>query len=311
MGGSSLSRQKLAPTDANLRACADALLAGEAVVMPTETVYGLAANALNRDAVLRVFRIKGRPADNPLIVHVLGIDEARDCVATWPPEAQKLAATFWPGPLTLVLPKAVKIPPEVTGGLFSVAVRVPRHKVARALLAAAKVPLCAPSANRFMALSPTTADDVYPEIGDQAFAVLDGGPCEVGIESTVFDVASCAVLRPGVITPAQLEAVLGHPLGAPTSVERLSPGQYPRHYAPMTPLELVEELGPEDAGITFGAPQNLRQRQLPRDPTAFAQALYTVLNDLDRLAAPALRVARPPSTKEWEAVWDRLRRALG
>ena len=313
MGGGSLRGSIFEPTEANLQACALAIKDGQAVVMPTETVYGLACNGLDPEAVRRVFAIKGRPADNPLIVHVRGISDAQPIVANWPSEAERLARAFWPGPLTMVLPKADCVPSVVTGGLDSVAVRAPSHPVARALLAAVELPLCAPSANPFMGLSPTVADDVAPEIAAEVFAILDGGPCPVGIESSVLDLChpAAAMLRLGAITKAQIEAVLGRPLAERSAGARRSPGQYPRHYAPRTPLELVEALNDEDAGVTFRPPANATQRQLPSDPGGYARGLYAALHDLDRLGAPLLRLEAPPRTAEWDAVWDRLRRASG
>jgi L-threonylcarbamoyladenylate synthase len=295
--------------NSEIAAAAQALRDGLLVVMPTETVYGLAANALNREAVQRVFQAKGRPADNPLIVHVADASAAREVSLSWPNEAQLLADRFWPGPLTLVLPKQPTVPDEVTAGMPTVAVRVPAHPVAKALIQAAGVPVAAPSANRFTQLSPTRAEDVDPLIAAAAFAVLDGGPCEVGIESTIVDLSGGRpkLLRPGAVSRAELEALIGV-LQDPQTQDR-APGLYPRHYAPKTPLRLAFELTEKDAGLTLDSPKNPQQIQLPSEPAGYACALYAALQALDRLGLPELVVQLPPRGAEWEAVHNRLGKA--
>src|SRR5579872_2410044 len=190
---------------------AELLRAGRLVAFPTETVYGLGAKALSAEAVARIFAAKGRPAYNPVIVHVSDAGAAQELVADWPDIADRLAAAFWPGPLTLVLPKSLLVPDEVTAGSQTVAVRVPSHAVALALLRAAGAPVAAPSANRSMLLSPTTAEHVLEGLDGRIDAVLDAGPAPGGIESTVIGLADSPprLLRPGLISPAQIEAVIG------------------------------------------------------------------------------------------------------
>jgi L-threonylcarbamoyladenylate synthase len=279
--------------------------------MPTETVYGVAADALNPKAVLATFAAKGRPADNPLIVHLADFSEA-DRIAEVSTVAERLAVCFCPGPLTLVLPKRPSVPDVTTGGHPTVAIRVPAHPVARALVRAAATPLSAPSANLFMGVSPTRASDIDPRLAAHLAVILDGGACEVGLESTVLDLseAPARVLRPGAITPEALAEVLGY-LPAMGGGERRSPGMYPRHYAPKAPVFLVSSLGPEDTGIAIGVPAASTPKLifLPDDPAAFGAGLYAALNALDRARVSAILVETPPETSAWAAVWDRLRRA--
>lgn len=303
----------LAPTPEAIAEAVAALRRGELVGMPTETVYGVAALAADPAAIARVFAAKGRPADNPLILHLAAAARLPEVAREVPAAAARLAAAFWPGPLTLVLPRQPQVLDAVTAGRDSVAVRVPAHPVAQQLLAAVAAPLAAPSANPFMGLSPTTAAAIAPELQQRLALTLDGGACAVGLESTVVDCcAAPRVLRPGGISRAALAAVLGHdvPLAAAaTSGPRQAPGQYSRHYAPRTPLQLVDRLTPQQAGLCFGAAANPQQVQMPADPEAYAAALYRVLHALDALLLPALQVERPPANESWEAVWDRLRKA--
>ena len=297
----------LAPTPANVERAARVLREGGLVGMPTETVYGLAALLWRRDALRETFRLKGRPADNPLIVHVAHLADLEGVVAAWPETAARLADRFWPGPLSLVLPKRPEVPEEATGGGDTVAVRVPAHPVALRLIDAVGGPLTAPSANPFMGLSPTRAAHVALPGLD---LVLDGGPCAVGIESTVVDLSgeTPRLLRPGGVPRAQIEAALGAELAGKGDVRR-SPGMYPRHYAPRTPVRLVSALAPEDAGLTFDEPQNEDQIRLPFVPAAYAISIYAALHRLDALGVEAILVQSPPREPEWEAVWDRLDRA--
>jgi L-threonylcarbamoyladenylate synthase len=286
----------------------DAIRAGNLVGLPTETVYGIAADALNPDAAAAIFRLKQRPADNPLIVHLAHADDVLRVATAFPDAARRLAERFWPGPLTLVLPKRPEVPDVTTGGLGTVAVRIPNHSVAHALIAATG-PLAAPSANRFMRLSPTRATDIDPEIASGLAVILDGGPCEVGIESTVVDATDDKIrlLRPGGISAAQLAEIAELSTEPPT--ERRSPGLYPRHYAPQARLILKPKLTPEDAGLTFDQPTNERQTCMPNDPGKYAAQLYAALHDLDRQNLAIIVVQSPPETPEWSPVWDRLRRA--
>ncbi|MBI1756149.1 MAG: threonylcarbamoyl-AMP synthase [Fimbriimonas ginsengisoli] len=301
----------VAPTPEAIREAADALRRGELVGMPTETVYGLAADACNPTAVRRAFEAKGRPAENPMIVHLASsADLARACGLV-PPIAKELAVRFWPGPLTLVLPKGPAIAPEVPAGRETVAVRVPDHSVALALLRESGLMLAAPSANRFGELSPTRADMIEPSVAVHLALVLDGGPCRVGIESTVLDltVSPPAILRPGGVSRAELEALLG-PLGGPDH-ERRSPGLYPRHYAPRARLRLVKRLGHDQPGLSLGEAAGPHQIAMPLEPEAYAARLYAGLRELDCSGAIDVFVQEPPKTLPWEAVWDRLQRASG
>lgn len=300
----------LTPTSENILLAAEALRAGKLVGMPTETVYGVAADALNVDAVRATFAAKGRPSDNPLIVHLPDLD-AVDSVALEVPEAGlALAAEFWPGPLTLVLPKRPHLPDEVTAGLDSVAVRVPSHPVTKALLVAFGGPVTAPSANPFMGLSATRATDIDPDLVAKLALVLDGGAGDVGLESTVVDVRGpIRLLRPGGVTREQIEAVLGEVIQVGAGSERRSPGLYRRHYAPKAGLRLVDRLSEEDWGLTFEMPMHPGQLQMPSEPAEYGARLYAALHDLDRRSPAEILVQAPPTHPAWSAVWDRLRKA--
>jgi len=281
-----------APT---LSECASALRRGELVVMPTETVYGLAANALAPAAVARIFSLKGRPANNPLIVHT---DDPMTVATEISSDAQKLMDAFWPGPLTLVLPKRPDVPDAVTAGLPTVAVRFPAHPLAQDLIRESGLPLAAPSANRFTEVSPTRAEDVSDAIRAGVFAVLDGGPCDVGIESTIISlVGEPTVLRLGQISREQIEACLAREIGVRLKGDITAPGMHPRHYSPTTPIRLVAQLQPGEEGIRL------------TDPIAFAHNLYAELHRLDRLGLAEILIEEPPKTREWDAIWDRLNRA--
>lgn len=300
-------------------AAADVLRHGGLVAFPTETVYGLGANALDAAAVARVFAAKGRPATNPVIVHVADLALVQHVATGWPDAAAKLAVRFWPGPLTLVLPKRPEVPDIVTAGGPTVAVRVPNHPVALALLRAVGVPVAAPSANRSTELSPTRADHVRPELAD---VILDGGPCPGGLESTVVDV-TCdppRLLRPGLVTVAMLEEVIGRVdvSAAPTEGPARSPGRMERHYAPRAALELAsreraEALardGQRVGWLTFDGddvPGAVNVR-LPADAVGYAAGLYAALHDLDAAGVETVVVEPPPDGDEWRAVHDRLRR---
>lgn len=301
----------LTPTPEAVAEAAMAIRSGDLVVMPTETVYGLAADAFNADAIRRVYAAKGRPSESPLIVHVGSIDQLAQVAASVPELAQRLAERFWPGPLTIVVPKHPDLPSEVTGGLDTVAVRMPDHGVALALIAMAGTPIAAPSANRYMQLSPTKMEHICREVAVAAVIGLDGGPSQVGVESTVVDV-TCdppRLLRPGGISRGQLQAALGAPLaGAPATGPNRSPGMASRHYAPVSPLVLVAALEAGQSGLGFGVSEGPHQVRMPDDPAAYAASLYDALHALDR-STDVLYVVQPPDTPEWEAVWDRLRRA--
>lgn len=286
------------------------LHSGQLVVIPTETVYGLAADATNADAVHRIFKLKGRPASNPLIVHVASRDAAERCVIDFPDEAKLLVDRFWPGPLTLVLPKAACIPPIVTAGRDTVAVRVPDHPLTLELLRAFDGPLAAPSANRSNHVSPTTAQHVRDEFGEQCPLILDGGPCVVGIESTVLDLSSkpFRILRPGAITQPMIEAIVGrvempHLLHVGPHAAS-SPGQHLVHYAPRTPAFHFE---PQQRPQLEGS--NAAIIDLPLDARAFERNLYARLRWLDEQHLEAIYVELPPDSPEWSASRDRVLRA--
>lgn len=295
------------PSDDAIWEASEAIRRGELVGMPTETVYGLAADATNVEAVRRIFEAKRRPSDNPLIVHVASMLQVATVAADIPAEAVALGEAFWPGPFTLVLPKRSNVPSEVTAGLPTVAVRVPDHAIALKLIQVSERPLAAPSANTFMSLSPTRALDIEPKIMDKLTMILDGGPTTFGIESTVVQVLpEVRILRPGSISRKEIEMVLGREI-AVGSKERLSPGQYDRHYAPSTPVRLVHDLD-DLPGLGFlVAGEN--QINMPSDAASYATVLYSSLRQLDELGLEAIYVERPPVLPEWEAVWDRLRKA--
>lgn len=298
------------PTSENIQRAAAAILNGDLIAMPTETVYGVAANIFDEEAILRLFKAKGRPTENPLIVHISDFVQLEEIVAEWTDAADILANRFWPGPLTLVVKKSDAVPSIVTGGLDTVAVRMPDHPVALELIEAAGVPLVGPSANRFMQLSPTRAEHVDPRLN--LVMVLDGGPCRVGLESTVVDVSQDPprILRPGGVSRGEIQAALGKPLGQmPQNVGRRSPGMYARHYAPLSPVVLVENVGSGEAGLVFGDPQNDRQIRMPNNPIAYAASLYDAMNRLDREEVETIFVQCPPDDEIWEAVHDRLKKA--
>jgi L-threonylcarbamoyladenylate synthase len=303
------------PADAaSIRRAAALVRAGKLVAFPTETVYGLGANALDEAAVWRVFAAKGRPVANPLIVHVADAEAVAQVAAEWPEKARMLAAAFWPGPLTLVLPKNPAVSAIATAGGPTVAVRCPDHPVARALLREAGVPIAAPSANRSGELSPTTAEHVVQSLADRVDAVLDGGPCVRGIESTVLDVTGDVphVLRPGPVTVPMLERIIGRVGVASASPgPARSPGLLARHYAPRTPVELADSLieaeGIRRALETAGFRVTLFQ--LPAEPDVAAAELYARLHECDRGNWDRIVVVLPPATPDWAAVRDRLMRA--
>lgn len=301
----------VAATHEALERAAEAIRDGGVVVMPTETVYGLACDATNDAAVARVFQIKGRPSDNPLIVHVSSFEGLRALAIEVPDQARDLAQRFWPGPLTLVLKKRDSVPYRTTAGLDTVAVRMPDHPVALELVRRSGRPIAAPSANLFSQLSPTRAQDVDPLILSQVDLALDGGQCDIGLESTVLDLSGeePQILRPGGVGRGDIEAVLKRPLGiVPPPSVRKSPGLYRRHYAPRAKVKLVERIRPGEPGLTFGVADK-HQIHMPLDARAYAANLYTALKRLDDEGHGEIAVELPPDTSEWEAVHDRLRKA--
>lgn len=317
-----------------LERAAQILRQGGLVAFPTETVYGLGANALDPAAVQRIFTAKGRPSTNPLIVHVADAQAARVCVSAWPPTAEQLSRAFWPGPLTLVLPKSAAIPDIVTAGLPAVAVRVPRHPVAQALLRLAQVPLAAPSANRSTELSPTCAEHVRRSLGTAVDWILDGGSTEVGIESAVIDLTGKRprLLRPGSLDPSAIRAVIGDldwetPAPAEAGVAQLSPGLQERHYAPKARLVIVtpqmrsqaqaeaqalRRQGQRVACLHFGSLAmecDFSERFDAQDPASVARELYARLHAWDQVGVAVVFVEEPPSGSAWLGIRDRLQRA--
>jgi L-threonylcarbamoyladenylate synthase len=289
---------KVLTSKSDIDKAAALLRAGRLVAFPTETVYGLGANALDAAAVRRIFDAKGRPSSSPLIVHVASIEMARELASEWPDKAERLAKRFWPGPLTIVVARNSRVPDVVTGGLPSVGLRIPAHPMARALIEAAQIPVAAPSANRFTELSPTTAEHVPEGLAD---FVLDGGPCMVGIESTVLALTDAVpkILRPGMVTQTQIEQVIG-PVASGAGAE--SPGQHPRHYSPRTPI--VIGFPPSE-----GRGRYLSLAKMPRDAPAYAERLYRLLHELDAQGYDWISIELPPDTPEWAGIRDRLTRA--
>jgi L-threonylcarbamoyladenylate synthase len=279
--------------------------AGRLVAFPTETVYGLGANALDPAAVERIFTAKRRPHSSPLIVHVDSVGMARALASRWPEAAETLARRYWPGPLTLVVPKREIIPDVVTAGLPTVGLRMPAHPLALELIRAAGVPIAGPSANRFTELSPTAAGHVPVELADY---VLDGGPARVGIESTVLSLVDEPVLlRPGVIPLPDIEALIGPVRGAPApGAAHASPGMHARHYRPATPLVLLDAGAPAPPGRGAWLRMGV---EMPCDPLEYAAALYQMLHRLDAESLDWIAVEIPPDEPEWAGVRDRLRRA--
>lgn len=306
---------------------------GDLLAFPTETVYGLGANAESDAAVAKIFAAKGRPSDHPLIVHVRGREGIATFAASVPDFAARLVDAFWPGPLTLILPRREHVACAAAGGQASIGLRCPAHPVAHALLEACAKEgvegVAGPSANRFGRVSPTTAQHVQSEFGD-ALAVLDGGPCDVGIESTIVDCTRevPVLLRPGMITPAQLEGACGERVRRPDELADAAPrasGTLESHYAPNARVRLMDAkqlqtaldlLGTEARGIAIysrvilatSSPHVLR-RHMPDDPAQAARQLFATLREFDAQGVNLIWVEAPPDTPEWAGVRDRLQRA--
>lgn len=303
------------------------LRAGGLVAFPTETVYGLGADASNPEAVTKIFAVKGRPASHPVIVHLANAEQISGWASEVPPIAQKLAAKFWPGPLTIIVKRAPKVHDVITGGQDTVALRVPSHPVAQRLLRRFGSGIAAPSANRFGRVSATTAEHVRREFGNAIVCVLDGGEAEVGIESTIVDLSGSApaLLRPGWITASQIASVLGVPLAAGGAGAPRAPGTLATHYAPQTPLLVVEgdllvelaatltQQGKKVAALAFSVRQllfpGLTWITAPKDAAAYAHALYANLRVLDEAGCDTILVEKPPQEAAWAAINDRLTRA--
>lgn len=321
---------------AAVQRAADLLRAGEVVALPTETVYGLAANAFDAAAVAKIYAIKGRPAHNPIIVHVADHEMARRCVTKWPETAHSLARSFWPGPLTIVLPRAEIVPAVVTAGGATVGVRWPSHPFMQAVIRACGFPLAAPSANLANAISPTNAEHVQKSLGEQLSLIVDGGQAQVGIESTVIDLVAqpARVLRPGMIHEESLRAAIGDAdlasaANSENSVTGLrSPGLLKKHYSPRARLVLRSWRSTDDLNEQLTALRALRLRThviahsqipggegfgcvtvIPHDAEAFARAIYAELHRCDEAGAELIVVETLPATAEWRGIADRLTRA--
>lgn len=305
-----------------IRHAAQILARGGLVAFPTETVYGLGADAANAEAVTRLYAVKRRPAVHPVIAHFASAGGAFAWAAEVPPHAKALAERFWPGPLTLILKRSGKAKDFITGGQDSVGLRVPSHPVAQALLGEFKGAIAAPSANRFGRVSPTTAAHVREDLGSDVDLVLEGGASEVGIESTIVDLSrgTPVLLRPGRISKLQLEDVLGLPVREKTSSSPRHSGGLERHYAPRTPARLVPSydldreiarLREKVAVLAFSRPDERVDYwlRMPREPEAYAQKLYGALRELDTAGCDEILVEAPPVAPEWAAVRDRLQRA--
>lgn len=303
---------------------AEVIKKGGIVAFPTETVYGLGADAFQPLAVARVFEIKGRPYFDPLIVHIARMDHLDRLVSEIPSNAEKLIERFWPGPLTVVLSKKEEVPEIVTSGLPTVAIRMPRHSMALSLIEESGCPIAAPSANRFGYISPTTADHVREQLGDQIDFILDGGPCEVGVESTIISFAGekPALLRPGGVPPEEIEPIVGR-LEVPSQEGKISaPGMLSRHYAPRTPILI--RWSEENLGIFQGKKIGLLSFRKPGNMLIFHQVevlshkgdlreaaanLFSAIRRLDALKLDLIVAEPVPEVGLGRAIMDRLRRA--
>jgi L-threonylcarbamoyladenylate synthase len=303
---------------------AEILKRGGLVAFPTETVYGLGADASSKEAVGRLYAAKRRPADHPVIVHFASAQAAFAWASDIPPAARRLAERFWPGPLTMILQRSSRAGDFVTGGQDTVGLRVPAHPIAREMLAAFGGGIAAPSANRFGQVSPTTAAHVREDLGKDVDLVLDGGPSEVGIESTIVDLSGPqpVLLRPGVISAAMLEEALGMPIASRQEDSPRHSGGLERHYAPKTPAQLVPaheldqqiaRLQDRVAVLAFSRPDERVDfwLRMPREPAAYAQKLYAALRELDSAHCEMILIEAPPEAPEWAGVRDRLERATG
>jgi len=319
--------------DAAVKRAVELLRAGEVVALPTETVYGLAANAFDEKAVAKIFQIKGRPANNPIIVHIAGVEMARRCVKAWPNPAEKLARAFWPGPLTLVLPRAKEIPGTVTAGGKTVGVRWPGHPFIQAVIRECGFPLAAPSANLSGRVSPTNAEHVRQQLGGKISLIVDGGQSQVGIESTVLDltVSPPRVLRPGMIHAESLAAVLENIQHSTSNIQHpkpKSPGLLKKHYSPRAKLLILNWYDDADLNAQLST-LNVQLLDchviahthipagdsfawvsvIPHDAKAFARAIYAELHRCDAAGAGLIVVETPPESPEWSGIADRLQRA--
>jgi len=307
------------PTKKVIQQAAELLHEGKLVAFPTETVYGLGAAATNPAAVKQIFSVKGRPRNHPVIVHLADVKQLEQWARVIPPFAWRLAQQFWPGPLTLLLPKAAGVSDAITGQQDTVGLRIPAHPIAQALLKAFGEGIAAPSANRFGQISPTLAEHVQQELGSRVDLILDGGPCSCGIESTILDCSGeqPRILRPGIITASQLSAVVGTlAINITPDAPRVS-GALASHYAPQTPLQIVAApfvAAPPDAIVLAMHPPahlspSLQWLQMPTDPLAYAHDLYAALRFADAQGCSLILVEEIPAGEEWDAIRDRLQKA--
>ena len=289
------------------------LRAGGVIALPTETVYGLAADAQNDTAIARVFAIKRRPLDHPLIVHLADARQLGDWTQMVPPIAHVLAELFWPGPLTMILHRSARASDRITGGQDTVAIRVPAHPLAHAILSAFGDGLVAPSANRFGAVSPTTAAHVRADLGNEVDLIVEGGPCDIGLESTIVDLTSGdpVILRTGAISASDIAARIGHPVGERDDASTVrAPGMLPSHYAPRARVQLVAQHERNDVAACYVADGvTVALLDLPSDPDAAGRVLYARLRELDASGIDIIIATLPPSGPRTHALHDRLLRA--
>lgn len=325
------TRELTAESPDDLKTAEELLRAGGVVAVPTETVYGLAADAANPDAVAAIYAAKERPANHPLIVHLASVDNLAHWAVDIPADAYLLAEKFWPGPLTLLLKKAPHVPSIVTGGLDTIGIRVPNHPVLNQLLVSSGLGLAAPSANPYKQLSPTSASQVTDKLAGKIDGVLDGGECSIGLESTIVDLSGSEVriLRAGPIAPSAISDVLGKPVTTPTSHQVAVPGNVQQHYQPRTPLylmsrpQLLARMKSSDSHTAFVVLSGFDEQAgaepdcygdslvitMPAGKAEFAQSLYRTLHDIDGRSCTSICFEMPPDTEEWLDVNDRLRRA--
>ncbi len=307
-----------------IKQAAQELAQGGMVAFPTETVYGLGADASNIEAIRKVYALKGRPADHPSIVHLDSLDKLELWAREVPEAARKLAEHFWPGPMTLILPKRPEVLPQVTGGQDSVGIRIPAHPLTRELISVFGRGIIGPSANRFGHISPTSAEHVREEFGDQLKYILDGGPCAVGVESTIVDFSKDkpVIVRPGMLSASVISEIAGFPIACGQGSK--APGTLKKHYAPNTPARMVSGAELSELikcnqsplvvlamhKLTIPDAQQVRCLSLPNDPQAYAQSIYSMLRYADSLRPQSILIEQPPQNEEsWAAVRDRLQRA--
>ncbi len=304
----------LQPEELEINQAVEILKLGGVGVIPTETVYGLACHALDSRAVQRVFEIKSRPSNHPLIVHIAVPGQESQLLDEIPKFWNELAGNFWPGALTLIGFKNTMVPDAVTAGLKTVAIRCPSHPIAQKVINQSGLPVAAPSANLFTQISPTQFEMLSPKILSQVDFALDGGPCHIGIESTVLDLTETTprILRQGIISQLEIQKVLGIKIEVGSrSGDHKSPGQHHKHYSPHAKVHLVDHVEPSKPGIVFCQPENQFQIQMSSEPSEYARDLYAAMQKLDQPGTQDIYIECPPNSVDWNAIWDRLRRASG